>query len=134
MLDFNKLYPKMLRDRQYLHKNAECGFDTPLTSRYIINTLKKIGYTPRVIGKGGIVAETKANMGPYTLLRADFDALPIFEETDLEFKSQNGNIETVFLPASPQYRWVSSSAAKEIMKYNADLAPILHEGVIKLIK
>ncbi len=92
MLDFNKLYPKMLRDRQYLHKNAECGFDTPLTSRYIINTLKKIGYTPRVIGKGGIVAETKANMGSYTLLRADFDALPIFEETDLEFKSQNGNM------------------------------------------
>jgi len=57
-------------------------------------------------------------------------------ETDLLelYRSQNAKIETVFLPSTPQYRWVSSTAAKEIMRYNADLAPILHESVIRLIK
>lgn len=50
------------------------------------------------------------------------------------YRSQNEKIETVFLPCAPQYRWVSSSAAKEIMKYNADATKILHESVIKLIK
>lgn len=57
-------------------------------------------------------------------------------ETELSelYKSQNAKVETVFLPSAPQYRWVSSSAAREIMRYNADLTPVLHESVIKLIK
>ena len=57
-------------------------------------------------------------------------------ETELSelYKSQNANVETVFLPCAPQYRWVSSSAAREIMRYNADLSPVLHPSVIKLIK
>lgn len=50
------------------------------------------------------------------------------------YKSQNAKVETVFLPGTPQYRWISSSAAREIMRYNADLTPVLHEKVIKLIK
>ena len=50
------------------------------------------------------------------------------------YRSQNDKIETFFIPCNPQYRWVSSSAAKEIMKYNADLSAILHKSVIELIK
>lgn len=92
MLDFEKIYPEMQKSRRYIHENAECGFDTPITSKYIIKSLKKMGYSPRVIGRGGIVAETAINQEKYILLRADMDALPIDEETELDFRAQNGNM------------------------------------------
>lgn len=92
MQDSREILEQMKKDRHYLHENAECGFHTPLTSKYIINSLEKMGYTPRVIGKGGIIAETKNKGAKYTLLRADMDALPMREETDLKFRAKNGNM------------------------------------------
>ena len=92
MQDSKEILAQMKKDRHYLHENAECGFHTPLTSKYIINSLEKMGYTPRVIGKGGIIAETKNKGAKYTLLRADMDALPMREETDLKFRAKNGNM------------------------------------------
>ena len=89
---YSILYRELIEDRRYIHKNAECGFDTPLTSKYIIKKLIKMGYSPKVVGGGGIIAETKKEEPSYVLLRADFDALPLAENTDLEFKSENGNM------------------------------------------
>lgn len=73
-------------DRRHLHQNAEAGLETPKTKEYIIKRLKEMGYTPEECGIGGIKAEI--GKGEKTvLLRADTDALPISEETDLPYRA-----------------------------------------------
>jgi Metal-dependent amidase/aminoacylase/carboxypeptidase len=45
------------------------------------------------VGGNGVLAYLKGNHeGPTVALRADFDALPIHEETDLEFQSVNDGV------------------------------------------
>lgn len=76
----------LTRHRRYLHQNAETGFDTPKTKKYIWDILKEYGYSPEECGKSGI----KACIGTGSkniLLRADTDALPISEETGLPFSA-----------------------------------------------
>lgn len=46
----------------------------------------------------------------------------------------NGEIETVFIPASRENLYISSSMVREIAKYNGDLGKYLDEDVIELIK
>ena len=101
---------QITEDRRNLHRIPELGMDLPQTRSYIRKRLDEMGIPwqdcgghlpekmtkdfmeagfPRmeraigvtvVIGKGS----------PCILLRADMDALPIREESDLEFKSCNG--------------------------------------------
>ncbi len=52
--------------------------------------LEEMGYSPELTSNNGIVAVLDSENGGKTLLlRADMDALPIMEETDLPFKSKN---------------------------------------------
>ena len=81
---------RAIMHREMLHQNAEVGFNLTKTSGYIVSKLKNAGYTPVVIGKGSIFARTSGSFEKYILLRADMDALPISEETNLPFKSNNG--------------------------------------------
>ncbi len=90
MLDEAKtLLDEMTRHRRYIHQNAELGDNLPLTTAYVMRELRAMGYEPREICKSGVsaVAGTK---GKAVLLRADMDALPVAEETDLPFKSVTG--------------------------------------------
>ncbi|MFW5631879.1 MAG: M20 metallopeptidase family protein [Acetivibrio ethanolgignens] len=80
---------EVIANRRYLHENPECGFELENTCRFVTEKLKEYGYEPKQICKSGIVAtigdETK---GKTILLRADMDALPMTEETDLPFRSK----------------------------------------------
>ena len=76
--------------RRELHRRAETGFNLSETSKYITDTLTHSGYLPRIIGKSSIIAVKESECDEYVLLRADMDALPIREETNLPFKSING--------------------------------------------
>lgn len=79
--------------RRYLHENAEVHVDLPLTTVYVLDKLKEMGYEPKEICHSGIVATIgEKKPGKIFLLRADMDALPITEETDLIFKSNTGNM------------------------------------------
>ena len=79
-----------VKHRRELHKRAEVGFELKETVKYISDTLRQAGYTPKIIGKSSIIAVKKGKCDEYILLRADMDALPIREETNLPFKSING--------------------------------------------
>lgn len=83
------LQPRIQAIRRELHKNPELGMDTPFTKKLVINELKSMGYESEECGKGGVVsiAGTKKG-GSCFLLRADMDALPITEETDVDYKSE----------------------------------------------
>ncbi len=82
----------LINHRRRLHTLAEVGFDLPKTSSYIFNELKALGYSPRKIAKGGVVADIGDPSKGFILLRADIDALPINEEADLDFASKSGNM------------------------------------------
>jgi hippurate hydrolase len=79
----------IVQHRRYVHRHAELGMDLPVTKSYVIEQLVKMGYEPKEICPSGIVALAGRNRtGKTFLIRADMDALPIIEESDLEFKSE----------------------------------------------
>lgn len=84
------LGPKMAEWRQHLHTIPELSFDCPKTSAFIRERLEEIGVDAihDGIAQTGIVAIIEGQGdGPTIGLRADFDALPITEETDVPYAS-----------------------------------------------
>ena len=80
---------EILSDRRTLHKMPETGMEIPKTVSYIEKRLQEMGYTPQRLA-GGLVAKVGKENGKSILLRADADALPVAEKTDLPFASENG--------------------------------------------
>ena len=87
-----KIKDELIENRRWLHAHAETGFDLTETADYVCRQLENMGYLPRRIGRCGIVADHSRREGPTILLRADMDALPIREETGLEFAGKTGNM------------------------------------------
>ena len=80
----------VMSHRRHLHNIPEIGFDLPQTTKYILDTLSRMGYAPKIIGNGSIITSITGATDEFILLRADMDALPMQEETNLPFKSING--------------------------------------------
>lgn len=75
--------------RHLLHQRPELAFQEYETQKVLINYIEQLGYEDiRKIGTG-IVVLKKSTEGPYVLLRAEMDGLPIVEQTDCVFQSQN---------------------------------------------
>lgn len=84
---------ELVTHRRWLHAHAETGFDLTHTREYVWDTLTALDLKPRACGKCGIIADIgTGNWGKTILLRADMDALPIQEETGLDYASRNGNM------------------------------------------
>jgi amidohydrolase len=92
----NQMQDEMREWRQDLHRIPEIGLEEFETSKYIKNKLKswniefKEGYS-----KTGLVATITGKKGNSTksiALRADFDALPMTENNDFEYKSTNNGL------------------------------------------
>lgn len=90
----DNIYDEMVEIRRFLHQNPELSFQEENTAKYIADFHRKLGHEVREnVGGNGVLAYLKgANPGPTVALRADFDALPIHEETDVPFKSQNDGV------------------------------------------
>lgn len=78
--------------RRELHQNPELGNDLPKTQAQVLAALQNL---PLEITTGesltSVVAVLRGALpGPTVLLRGDMDALPIKEENDLEYASNNG--------------------------------------------
>ncbi len=85
------LFPDLVDLRRLLHRFPERGNHLPETRRIVLEAL---GSLPLDIVEhettSGIVAVLEGGRpGPVTLLRADMDALPVTEETGLEFSSRH---------------------------------------------
>ncbi|MDO4662598.1 MAG: M20 family metallopeptidase [Tissierellia bacterium] len=84
---------EVIENRRYLHKNPEIGFSLDNTISFVKKKLDEYGIDYRTdIGKSAVVATINPGKGRVIALRADMDALPIKEETGLEFQSENGNM------------------------------------------
>jgi len=85
------LTPIQLRHK--LHQYPELAFEEFRTTNTIVQNIQNLNgsdklkfHTPM---DTGLLIEYKVNDGEYLLFRADIDALPITEETEIEFKSTN---------------------------------------------
>ncbi|WP_295882387.1 M20 aminoacylase family protein [uncultured Bartonella sp.] len=86
--------PEMTEFRHAMHENPELSGKETVTSVRVGELLEQYGYeVTRHIGGNGIVASLKNGNGRKSIgIRADMDALPIREETDLEYASKNEGV------------------------------------------
>lgn len=77
--------------RRYFHENPEIGMELPNTTRFVQKKLEEmnIEYNVGCNGSSVIALIGNKNSDKCILIRSDMDALPIVEDTDLEFKSKN---------------------------------------------
>lgn len=90
----SRLLPEIIAVRRELHQHPELSFEEVNTSARIKDFLdhKGIDYTEGW-AKHGVVASIKGSQpGPIGMLRADIDALPIFEENDVPYRSVNPGV------------------------------------------
>ena len=88
------IFQKMVTLRRTIHQYPELSNEEEATSRLICQYLRDLGisYTCDV-AKNGVVADISGPVQvPYVVLRADIDALPIQEETALEFSSTHAGV------------------------------------------
>lgn len=93
-IEMKNIQKDMVKWRRDLHKIPELGLVLPKTVAYISGVLKELGIEHDFLVDGnGIVGKIEGeHPGKVFALRADTDALPIIEETGLEFASTNGNM------------------------------------------
>jgi amidohydrolase len=84
------LLPQVVELRRRLHRQPEIGLQLPMTQAVVMDELTRLGLTPL---PGGTTTSVVALIdgdrpGPTILLRADMDALPLTEDTGLDFASE----------------------------------------------
>ncbi len=86
-----ELLPQLVQWRRHIHQHPELSFEEHHTQRYILNELTTMGLTPQSVGGTGVVVDIGS--GPRTIaIRADIDALPLTEESDVAFVSRNPGV------------------------------------------
>jgi hippurate hydrolase len=90
LADARALLPDVLAIRRRIHRHPEIGTDLPVTQAVIVEELERLGLTP-ALGRAlsSVTALIEGGKpGPTILLRADMDALPLQEDTGLDFTSE----------------------------------------------
>ena len=88
-------FDEIVEIRRYIHKNPELSFNEHKTSAYIKSILTGwgISFTEDIADTGIVVLLEGSNPSSKTLaLRADFDALPITEENEIDYCSVNKGV------------------------------------------
>jgi len=90
---FAELYPKIVKWRHDFHRNPELQYELPKTAAKVADLLRSFGCDEVVegIGKSGVVGVIHGQVDTSRRvigLRADMDALPIDEKSDVLYKSE----------------------------------------------
>lgn len=97
---------EMISIRHYLHANPELSLEEFNTSELVAGKLTEWGYqVTRGLGKTGVVGSLSKGDSPRTIgLRADMDALPIYETTDLpQASTVPGKCMPAAMMATPRF-------------------------------
>lgn len=97
IINFKDIEEYTTRIRRNIHSNPELGFQEFRTSLFIENELERLKLDKvEIIGETGVLGVLKGTMkgdgDRCILLRADIDALPILEKTELKFESKNKGV------------------------------------------
>ncbi|KPD12573.1 M20 aminoacylase family protein [Phaeobacter sp. 11ANDIMAR09] len=93
---FAELQKEITEWRRDIHENPEILFETHRTSALVAEKLKAFGCDEIVTGIGrtgvvGVIKGKRDTAGKVIGLRADMDALPIHEQTGLDYASKTAN-------------------------------------------
>ena len=96
----DEILPGMVADRRHLHEHPELGMQEVETARFVAGRLHQLGLDDirTGIANTGVTALIRGTnpdgpgAGKVVMLRADMDALPIEEENDVEYRSQNPGV------------------------------------------
>jgi amidohydrolase len=125
--EIKKIENEIVKWRRDFHKYPELSFEEHLTSKKIGEELKKMGMNPKMkIGKTGIVSDLKFGEGPIIALRADMDALPMQEKSNLSFKSKHEGI--MHACGHDAHMAMLLGVAKTLSEYKKDL-----KGTVRFI-
>jgi amidohydrolase len=85
----NSVKDSVIAWRRQLHQHPELSNREYKTAAFVAAHLKKLGLEVQTgVGKTGVVGILKGGRpGPVVALRADMDALPVFERTNVAFRS-----------------------------------------------
>ena len=80
--------------RRELHRHPELSFEEMQTAQYIEQSLAEAGISYSRIAGTGVLAkiEGKGDLSKAVVLRADIDALPVEEQTGLEYASEHKGV------------------------------------------
>ena len=89
--DIAAFHDDMTEWRRDIHAHPELGFEETRTSDIVAEKLESFGLeVHRGIGKTGVVASLRVGNSPRAIgLRADMDALPIYEENGFDYRSRH---------------------------------------------
>ncbi len=92
--EIKKLKKIIINTRRDIHKHPELSFQEKRTSKLVAKKLNNLGLDViQNVGKTGVVGKLKGNIPGNTIaLRADMDALPIQETSNVSYKSVNDGI------------------------------------------
>jgi amidohydrolase len=90
-----KLAPRLIEIRRHIHAHPELSGQEYQTAAYVAGVLSSCGlHVEEAVGKTGVVGELagKNQDSRCLAIRTDMDALPINEQTDLEFASRKPGV------------------------------------------
>ena len=93
VLAAGEVLPHVVELRRDLHRHPELGLSLPRTQQAVLGAIDALGLEVRTgEGLSSVVADLDTGRpGPTILLRGDMDALPMPEDTGLEFASERGD-------------------------------------------
>ena len=87
--EIKKINDDLIKWRRHLHENPELGFDLENTCQFVSEKLDEFGIENHRNFKGAVIGYINPeSTGKVIALRGDMDALPVNEETGLEFASK----------------------------------------------
>ena len=93
LADITQDHAELTAIRRDIHAHPEIGMEEYRTSELVAKQLEAWGVeVHRGVGKTGVVGVLRNGAGPAIGLRADMDALPIHEQTNLEYSSRNPGV------------------------------------------
>lgn len=99
--DAQALASELIEFRHVMHQDPEVGLDLPRTQKRVLDALDGLGLevttgegctSVTAVLRGTEHGSSPAGQNPVVLLRADMDALPLQEKTDVEFASRNDGV------------------------------------------
>lgn len=121
-------YDEMVAMRRDFHRHPELGFEETRTSRIVAEKLQDLGLeVQRGVAQTGVVALLEGRRpGPTILLRFDMDALPIQENSDIPYASENPGV--MHACGHDGHTTMGLTLAKILTKYQEEMA-----GTIKFV-
>ena len=126
-----ELFPQLVAWRRDFHMHPELGFEEVRTAGIVADHLRDLGLEVSTgVGKTGVVALVEGDGtpadAPTVMLRFDMDALPITEQTGLDFCSQNPGV--MHACGHDGHTAIGMGVAQLLSKHRAELT-----GHVKLV-